>query len=160
MYQNALRTTDGSDTARAALPHVAKVVDPNGKVTIVEVIDEIGRVLARTTPAGFDLSGMGALDADLAEQIVASQREEAQKHLDAARAALQAAGLKNIETVVLEGLPGDCIVAEVQSRKSDVVVMSTHGRSGLGRAVLGSVADHVIRHLDNVPVLLVRPDLD
>ena len=40
MYQNALVTTDGSDTARAALPHVAQVVEPSGKVVIVEVIDE------------------------------------------------------------------------------------------------------------------------
>ena len=157
MYQNALVTTDGSDTARAALPHVAKVVDPSGKVVIVEVIDEIGRVLARTTPAGFDLAGMGAFDAEIAEQIVASQREEAEKHLAEARATLQAAGLKNVDTLVLEGLPGDRIVDEATARKADVVVMSTHGRSGFRRTVLGSVADHVLRHLDDVPVLLVHP---
>jgi len=160
MYQNVLVTTDGSDTARAALPHVARVADPSGKVTIVEVIDEIGRVLARTTPAGFDLAGMGALDADLAEQIVAAQREEAEKHLAEARATLAAAGLKNIETVVLEGLPGDRVVEEVGARKCDVVVISTHGRSGFRRAVLGSVADHIVRHLENVPVLLVNPEVE
>jgi nucleotide-binding universal stress UspA family protein len=157
MYQNALVTTDGSETARAAIPHVAKIVDPAGKVLVVEVIDEIGRVLARTTPAGFDLAGMGAFDAEIAEQIVAAQREEAEKHLAEARAALTAAGLKNVETLVLEGLPGDRIVEETQARKSDVVVMSTHGRSGFRRTVLGSVADHVLRHLDDVPVLLVHP---
>ena len=160
MYQNALVTTDGSDTARAALPHVAKVADPNGTVVVVEVIDEIGRVLARTTPAGFDLAGMGAFDAEIAEQIVAAQREEAEKHLADARAALEAAGLKHVETVVLEGLPGDRIVEEAQARKSEVVVMSTHGRSGVRRAVLGSVADHVLRHLDEVPLLLVHPAED
>lgn len=157
MYQNALVTTDGSDTARAALPHVAKVADPNGKVVVVEVIDEIGRVLARTTPAGFDLAGMGSFDADIAEQIVAAQREEAEKHVAEAKAALEASGLKNVETVVLEGLPGERIVEEAHARKTDVVVMSTHGRSGFTRAVLGSVADHVLRHLDDVPVLLVHP---
>lgn len=157
MYRNALVTTDGSETAAAALPHVAKVVDPAGTVTIVEVIDEIGRVLARTTPAGFDLAGMGALDAEIAEQIVAAQREEAEQHLAAARAQLQAAGLQNVQTVVLDGLPGDRIVEEAHARGSDVVIMSTHGRSGLRRTVLGSVADHVLRHLDNVPVLLVHP---
>ena len=157
MYQNALVTTDGSDTARAAFPHVAKIVEPGGAVTVVEVIDEIGRVLARTTPAGFELSGMNAFDADIAEQIVAAQRREAEKHLEEARATLTAAGLKNVQTVVLEGLPGDRIVEESQARKCDVVIMSTHGRSGLRRTVLGSVADHVLRHLDGVPVLLVHP---
>ena len=157
MYRNAIVTTDGSDTAAAALPHVARVVDPAGTVTVVEVIDEIGRVLARTTPAGFDLAGMGALDAEIAEQIVAAQREEAEKHLADARAVLEGAGLKHVETVILEGLPGDCVVDEVGRRKVDVVVMSTHGRSGIRRTVLGSVADHVLRHLDDVPVLLVHP---
>ena len=157
MYQNAMVTTDGSDTARAALQHVAQVVAPTGKVTVVEVIDEIGRVLARTTPAGFDLAGMGAFDAEIAEQIVAAQREEAEKHLAEARAALDAVGLKNVETAVLEGLPGERIVEEAEARGVDVVVMSTHGRSGIRRAVLGSVADHVLRHLDGVPVLLVHP---
>ncbi|MFA7248619.1 MAG: universal stress protein [Dehalococcoidia bacterium] len=160
MYKNALVTTDGSETAGAALPHVARVVDPDGNVTVVEVIDEIGRVLARTTPAGFDLAGMGALDAEIAEQIVAAQREEAERHLKAARATLEAAGLKHVRTVVLEGLPGDRIVEEAQAHKSDVVIMSTHGRSGLRRTVLGSVADHVLRNLDNVPVLLVHPAAD
>lgn len=157
MYQNALVTTDGSDTARAAFVQVAKVVDPSGKVVVVEVIDEIGRVLARTTPAGFDLAGMGSFDADIATQIVAAQREDAEKHLAAAKAALEASGLKNVETVVLEGLPGERIVEEVRARGIDVVVMSTHGRSGLTRAVLGSVADHVLRHAGGVPVLLVHP---
>ncbi|MGE3857362.1 MAG: universal stress protein, partial [Dehalococcoidia bacterium] len=94
---------------------------------------------------------------DIAEQIVAAQREEAEKHLADAKAALEATGLKNVETVVLEGLPGDRIVEEATARGVDVVVMSTHGRSGLQRTVLGSVADHVLRHLDGVPVLLVHP---
>ena len=160
MYQNALLTTDGSETAQAAFSHVAKIADPGGTVTVVEVIDEIGRVLAKTTPAGFDLAGMGAFDADIAEQIVASQREEAEKHLAEARAALVAAGFRNVQTAVLQGLPGDRIVEEAHARKCDVVVMSTHGRSGLRRAVLGSVADHVLRHLDGVPVLLVHPAFD
>ena len=160
MYRNALLTTDGSATAAAAFAHVAKVVDPDGTVTVVQVVDEIGRVLAKTTPAGFDLTGMNSIDSDLAEQIVASQRDDAEKHLATARAALTAAGLKNIETVVLEGLPGDRIVEEVMARKCDVVIMSTHGRSGFSRAVLGSVADHVLRHLDEVPVLLVHPVAD
>ena len=61
---------------------------------------------------------------------------------------------------MLEGLPGDRIVEEAQARKSEVVVMSTHGRSGVRRAVLGSVADHVLRHLDEVPLLLVHPAED
>ena len=99
-------------------------------------------------------------DLDARKARIASQREEAEKHLSEARATLEAAGLKNVQTAVLEGLPGERIVEEAQSRKTDVVVMSTHGRSGFRRAVLGSVADHVLRTLDGVPLLLVRPNAE
>lgn len=155
MYQNALLATDGSDTARLVFQHAAQVVDPDGVVVVAEVIDDVARVFARTTPAGFELGG-GAYNADMAEQVVAAQREEAERHLAEARTALEASGLKNVTTVVLSGSPGEAIVNEVNSRQSDVVLMGTHGRSGLRRTVLGSVADHVLRHLDEVPVLLVH----
>lgn len=157
MYQNAMVTTDGSDTANTVLPHVAKVAEATGAVTIVEVIDEIGRVLARSTPAGFDMMSSGALSADIAEQIVASQRREAEQHLAHARAVLESAGFTRVETVVMEGLPGDRIVEEAHRRNCDVVIMATHGRSGIKRTVLGSVADHVLRHLDGIPMLLLHP---
>ena len=128
MYQNALLATDGSDTARLVFQHAAQVVDPNGVVVVAEVIDDVARVFARTTPAGFELGG-GAYNADMAEQVVAAQREEAERHLAEARTALEASGLKNVTTVVLSGSPGEAIVNEVNSRQSDVVLMGTHGRS-------------------------------
>jgi nucleotide-binding universal stress UspA family protein len=52
------------------------------------------------------------------------------------------------------GDPGPSPVREVDERRVDVVVMSTHGRSGVGRVVHGSVADDLVRHA-SVPVLLV-----
>lgn len=158
MYHNALVTTDGSVTAAAAFPHVAHVLAPDGRVTVVEVIDTVGQVLARTNPAGFELAGaLGVLDADLAGTLIETQREEAERHLSEARVILESAGVAGIETLIVEGLPGERIVKLVQERDIDVVLMATHGRSGLRRTVLGSVADHVLRHLDNVPVLLVHP---
>lgn len=155
MYRNALLATDGSDTARLVFAHVPQVVDPDGTVHVVEVIDDIARVFARTTPAGFELGAAG-YSATMADEVVAAQRAAAEEHLAAARAALEAAGLKNVTTTVLSGNPGEEIVEEVESRGCDVVLMGTHGRSGLRRTVLGSVADHVLRHLDQVPVLLVH----
>lgn len=154
MYQNALVATDGSEIAAAMLKHVAQVVDPQGKVTVIEVVDDIGQIFARTTPAGFEFGASG-MDPTLSDSIVKAQRQTAEQHLAEARAVLERAGLTDIETVVLSGLPGDVVVREVDRRGADVVLMGTHGRSGLQRAVLGSVADHVLRHLNGVPVLLV-----
>lgn len=155
MYRNALVATDGSAVAAAILAHVKQVVDPGGRVTIVEVIDDIAQVFAQATPAGFEF-GSAAIDSGLAESIVQAQREAAEQHVAAARATLEGQGIASIETAILSGRPGDAIVAEVAKRGADVVLMGTHGRSGLRRTVLGSVADHVLRHLDEVPVLLVH----
>lgn len=156
MYRNALVATDGSKIASSVLEHVSKVVDPDGTVRIVEVIDDVAHIFARTTPAGFEFGMGAAYDPEVAESIVEAQRQAAEGHLAAARKALEAAGMQHVETEVLSGLPGDTIVREVAARGHDVVLMGTHGRSGLRRAVLGSVADYVLRHLDGVPVLLLH----
>lgn len=155
MYQNALLATDGSNVARSVFQHVLQVVDPEGSVVVVEVIDDIAQVFARSTPAGFEIGAAG-YNAGLAEEVVAAQRAAAEGHLAEAKAFLEQAGMKHVTTEVLSGAPGDMIVREVVARGVDVVLMGTHGRSGLRRTVLGSVADHVLRHLDGVPVLLVH----
>ena len=67
---------------------------------------------------------------------------------------------EDVVTEVREGRPGDQIVAFVEENKTALVVMATHGRTGLRRTVLGSVADHVLRHLGEVPLLLVHPNED
>jgi nucleotide-binding universal stress UspA family protein len=59
------------------------------------------------------------------------------------------------ETVVAAGPPADAVVQEAAEREIDLIVMTTHGRSGPGRWVLGSVADEVL-HRTARPVLLVR----
>ena len=156
MYHKALVATDGSATAESVFAHVHEVVDPDGSVLVVQVIDEVSRVLARTTPAGFEFGMGAAYDPDIADAIVAAQRKAAEEHLAEARRTLEASGLRNVETAILSGIPGDTIVREVQERGNDVVLMGTHGRSGLRRTVLGSVADYVLRHLDGVPVVLVH----
>lgn len=156
MYRNALVATDGSNVASAVLEHVSQVVDPDGLVLVVEVIDDVSQVFARTTPAGFEFGMGAAYDPEIADSIVRGQREAAEQHLQEARRVLEAAGLHHVQTAVLTGLPGDRIVRTVEEGNHDVVLMGTHGRSGFRRTVLGSVADHVLRHLDGVPVLLLH----
>jgi nucleotide-binding universal stress UspA family protein len=55
------------------------------------------------------------------------------------------------------GPPVEAIADAAQLRKTDLIVMSTHGRSGLGRLVLGSVAESVLR-ATSTPILLLRPE--
>lgn len=156
MYRNALVATDGSAIATSVFAHVPQVVDPDGRVVVVQVIDDVSHVLTLTTPAGFPVGGSATYSLEIAESIVDSQRAEAETHLAEAKRALEAAGMRNVETAILSGVPGNAIVEAAREHGHDVVLMGTHGRSGFRRAVLGSVAEHVLRHLDNVPVVLVR----
>lgn len=157
MYKSVLLTTDGSELARGALPHVPRILAPDGTVTVVQVIDAPTQILIKTTSAGFEYGSGAVLGLDLVDQMIASQRAGAEAELAAVRKELERAGVAHVETVILQGVPGDAIVSEAQKRNVEMVLMSTHGRSGLRRTVLGSVADHVLRHLDDIPVLLIHP---
>lgn len=61
----------------------------------------------------------------------------------------------NVHFLVWEGEPGPAIVEAAGAEAADIVVVGTHGRSRVGRLVLGSVSDHVVRHAP-CPILIVR----
>lgn len=82
---------------------------------------------------------------------------EAQEYLDAARARALVAGAVDVETSAWYGPALEAIVEGARYRHADLIVMSSHGRSGLSRLVLGSVAESVLR-CTRVPILLIRPD--
>ena len=60
-----------------------------------------------------------------------------------------------VEAKLLEGVPAEQIVCMARRRDSDLIVIGTHGRTGLGRLLMGSVADRVLRFAP-CPVLTVR----
>jgi nucleotide-binding universal stress UspA family protein len=80
---------------------------------------------------------------------------EAELGLERVAAELAADGVA-VGTQVRRGDPAEEIVAEARQRDADLIVMATHGRAGLGRAVIGSVAERVLAHAP-VPVLVLRP---
>jgi nucleotide-binding universal stress UspA family protein len=61
-----------------------------------------------------------------------------------------------VSFLVWDGDPGDMIVAAAQAEDADMVVVGSHGRGAMGRLLLGSVSEHVVRHAP-CPVLVVRP---
>jgi nucleotide-binding universal stress UspA family protein len=80
---------------------------------------------------------------------------EAEEYLSAVAARLKEQGAENVETSVWYGPAAPAIVDAARLRKADLIVMSTHGRSGLGRLILGSVAESVLRGT-TTPILLLR----
>jgi nucleotide-binding universal stress UspA family protein len=107
------------------------------------------RTLARALEASMVLLRVVAADAPDAEARVA------QVGLDRVAEELREAGVA-VETQVRRGEPAETIIHAVRQDKSDLVLMATHGRSGLDRLFLGSVAVRILAH-SQVPVLLLRP---
>lgn len=80
---------------------------------------------------------------------------EAEEYLSAVVKRLADKGTTRVETHVWYGTAAVAIVEAAVAQKADLIVMSTHGRSGLGRLVLGSVAESVLRGT-TTPILIVR----
>lgn len=84
-------------------------------------------------------------------------RAEADRAL-AALAAAELPGLANVRTDLRPGVPAEAIVEYARLTRADLLVIATRGRTGLSRALLGSVAESVVRHAP-CPVLVVRAEL-
>jgi len=82
---------------------------------------------------------------------------EAQEYLATVATYLARQGFRKVKTAVWYGSPASAIVEAARVEKADLIVMTTHGRSGLGRLILGSVAEAVVRGT-STPILLLRAD--
>jgi nucleotide-binding universal stress UspA family protein len=80
---------------------------------------------------------------------------EAEEYLASVRDGLAKRGFTNVDTGVWYGPAAPAIIEGARLRKADLIVMASHGRSGLGRIMLGSVAESVLRGT-TVPVCIVR----
>lgn len=147
--------TDGSGVADAAVEPAVQAVAPGGELVIVTIIAPREQLLAATARAG--AAGRSArVAAELAERAHEGQRAEAAERLQRTSDRARTAGGRVSRTLIEEGDPGPMIVRLAEALDCDVIVMSTNGRSGWRRAILGSVTDYVAKQSEQVPVLLVR----
>jgi nucleotide-binding universal stress UspA family protein len=135
---------DGSDVAELVLPHVENLA----RAMELEVI------LVRVNPMPIEppMTEVYPLTMD---SIIEQCREEAKAYLEKKTEELRAKGLERVSHVLLEGNVAGEIIDFAQKTLDNIVAMTTHGRSGVTRWLLGSVADKVIRHSGD-PVLVVR----
>jgi nucleotide-binding universal stress UspA family protein len=128
---------DGSALAQAALPPAVDLARERGaKLVLVRAAE------AHTLPMADPIEG----------QVKAVRRAE--EYLAAIRDGVAEAGVHDVDVSVWYGPPAEAIVEAARFRHADLIVMSTHGRSGLGRLMLGSVAESVLRATP-VPILLI-----
>ncbi len=146
MYQRILVPVDGSECARRGLSEAVSLARLAGAhIRLVHVVDE------PLVAIGADMAVGAAAD------LVETAREAARRVLADATETVKAAGIP-VDDVLLDSFDGrlcDLVIAAVQSWPADLVVIGTHGRRGVGRLLLGSDAEQILR-LSPVPVLLVR----
>lgn len=154
-YQKLLFPTDASRDSREAIAQaVSLALASSAGIVLVEVVEPEDQALRNALRAGWSSAGNGSPTPENARLQVDSLRRGAAGRLAALQRMLENAGVENVECVVLAGDPGALIVETAEQTGCDAIVMATHGRSGLGRLLLGSVAEHVARHA-SCPVFLV-----
>lgn len=141
----ALLCTDGSELALNAIRQGLDLLAPPERIVLLSVASAIDPTLV--TGTGF---AGGVMTYDEKVDLVEAQRTAAQQHLDDTVAAL---GLTGAETMVAIGDAGHEICALAEALPASVVVLGTHGRGGIKRAIMGSTSDHVVRHCP-CPVLV------
>jgi len=144
MFRRILHPSDFSPASRRAF---AKAVDL-AKASGAELI--VTHVLTSALP----VVARGYVPAKAYREMEAAARREGQEHLAVLVAKAKRAGVRT-RALLLEGVAADRIVRAARSRHADVIVMGTHGRTGLDRFMLGSVASRVVSHA-RCPVLTLR----
>jgi nucleotide-binding universal stress UspA family protein len=140
-----LHPTDFSRASRAAY----------AKAVLLAKKDRSELLIAHVLPpvtAGVD--GDGFMTAKLYQQLEEANRRQGQKQLDALVAQARKAGVR-ARGLLLEGVAHDRIARAARAQRADMIVMGTHGRTGLARFMLGSVASRVVSQA-RCPVLTVR----
>jgi nucleotide-binding universal stress UspA family protein len=148
MFKKILVPLDGSTLSEAVLPHVSQLAKTMGaEVVLLRVVPT-----QVTTPAYPALYPLPPSAFQLAPGR--DMHGEAEGYLQ--RVAFDYFPDQNVSLQVAGGPAGDNILETASSLGVDLIAMTTHGRSGLSRIVLGSVADEVVRQ-SHLPVLLLRP---
>jgi nucleotide-binding universal stress UspA family protein len=142
MFNKILVPLDGSELSESSLNYVVAIATGCRvpEVILVRVRDFLDPVAIKS------------MSAQVAERIDEAYQKEAETYLKTIADTLNKKGV-NARCEVLSGNPAEEIMKYSQSNKVDLIIMSTHGRTGVSRWVWGSVADKVIKS-STVPVLI------
>ena len=165
MYNNILYPTDGSPGADAALAHCRHLAESYGSIVhVLHAVEQLASYglssdlqvdQARGTVGDAEGEGAGMVGGR-------TKREEIQESIEAHGTEIVADAASRLsevdtQTMVKAGNPYKVILETASECNADLIVMGTHGRTGLDRYLIGSVAEKVVR-MSDVPVLTVRQE--
>ena len=146
MFKRILVCLDGSSLAEQILPYATEIASHFGsRLVLLKVTLHPSAVVSpslgyyRETPL----------------KEIQQARDEAEAYLERIAQRLRKRGLA-VDCVTLPGSPGETIVSYADKHKIGLIALGTHGHSGLGRLVFGSVADFVLKQ-SGLPILIRKP---
>ena len=138
---------DGSDLSEEALEHATELGELFGSAYhLTRVVANFIDIASPYTPHTMQMN----------QNILADAKASAIEYLEERADHMRRRGLRVTTSVAVDAQAGHGILSEAEAVGCDLIAMATHGRSGMGRLVLGSTADKVLRGT-HVPLLLYRP---
>jgi nucleotide-binding universal stress UspA family protein len=152
MLKHIVVPLDGSEFSQKALDYALNILDADGKLTLVTVVDQ------PYTTVGYmpDMVPLPLNQPDFRKQLEAQEahiQEEARTYLEKYAEKLRT-DTRHIDTVVVCGEPAQEIINATEKAHAEAIVMATHGRTGLSRWFLGSVTQRVLNAAP-VPVVVI-----
>jgi nucleotide-binding universal stress UspA family protein len=146
MYQRILVPLDGSEMSEAVLPHAKRLsLALNCEIVLLHVeATPVPEFNPHATPL-----------APLSDEVNQLRAEE-KAYIKRVCSGLESEGLRTTY-LLREGLVAETILDAAEVMQADLIAMSTHGRTGMLRLLLGSVAEQVV-HQSKIPVMLIRPE--
>ncbi|ACZ62200.1 MULTISPECIES: universal stress protein [Dehalococcoides] len=144
MYKKILVPLDGSKVAEGVLPHAKALAFSEGsQILLLNVVSNPAVEFAFSDPA-------------IAAVSVNEQVDTGKEYMAGVENKLKGEGY-DVRVLLREGGAAEVILNVAEKEKVDVIAMSTHGRSGAARWLLGSVAERVVRH-SHIPIMLIRSE--
>ena len=145
MYKKILVPLDGSELAECVLPHVESITKGCGAETVVFL-----RVIDTDIPSAVE----AYLSEEQTNKADKGTKRAVKQYLNQLGSQVQL-GKVDLQTQSISGKVAESIVGYAAENSIDLIVIATHGRSGVSRWVMGSVADRVLR-ATCIPVLMIR----
>ena len=138
-----LHATDFSGASRPAFARALEFAkQPRAKLFVLHVRMPPSPFLGNRLPVSY-------------LELEAHAERDAARRMAAMVTEARKAGIKNVVWKLVTGAPAEQIIRQAKRWRADLIVMGTHGRSGIGRAFMGSVAERVLQHA-SCPVLTAR----
>jgi nucleotide-binding universal stress UspA family protein len=145
---------DGSELAECVLSHVetiTKSCQPSPKITLIRVVTPLKLY------GGFDFGGVPEyISPEQIQQLEDDSKKNAQDYLAKQVSRLKAMAIQ-AEVVVTFGMASQSLTQYAEKNGIDLIIIATHGRSGITEWFWGSVAERVLK-TSKIPVLMVRPN--